>query len=388
MPNLLKHSKDSDMGFEMIPLSRLVQLVNVRNKDLAVTNLLGLNIKKEFMPSVANQTDLDLSKYKVVKNGQFVLNVMHVGRDEVLPIALYREHRPSIVSPAYLTFEMLPEAGVDPEYLMLFLQRPEFDRFAWFISDSSVRGALEWTRFLEVEIPVLVGDAERNHVVTMSRSLEALRLSLEETQTDLEAALEAFLSKQLISGERIKIGDLVEQSDKRNEGLDLDAVRGISINKEFIKTKANLADVDVSDYKLVQENDFAYVTVTSRNGEKISIALNLGGDVLVSKTYTVFRVKKGVPLLPEYLFLWFRRPEFDRYSRFHSWGSARETFDWTDLCDVSVPIPSLEVQQAIVKVLRSLQERRAAQRVISSSQRRVSRVIFTGVMRQKLASVA
>lgn len=376
------------MGFDLVPLSKLIRLVDRRNRDLSVTNLLGLNIKKEFMPSVANQTELDLSKYKVIKQGQFVLNVMQVGRDEVLRVALYREEEPSIVSPAYLTFEVIPESGVHPEYLMLYFQRPEFDRFAWFISDSSVRGALEWPRFLEVEIPVLRNESSTSSVVSLSNSLQVLRTSLEASQSDLESTLDACLARQMNSASLVKVGDLIQQSELRNPGFGLDRVRGISINKEFIKSKANLVDVDVSDYKLVQRNEIAYVTVTSRNGEKISIALNLGSELLVSKTYVVFSVREDVELLPEYLFLWFRRPEFDRYSRFHSWGSARETFEWNDLCEVSVPVPPLQDQLSIVKILRSLQERRIAHKDVVAAQKRVSRVVHAGIMSGEIESVA
>lgn len=376
------------MTFKMTQLSELIRLVDDKNKDLLVTNLLGLNIKKEFMPSIANQTELDLSKYKIIRKGQFVLNVMQVGRDEILRVALYRQEDPAIVSPAYLTFEMIPESGVNPEYLMLLLQRPEFDRFAWFISDSSVRGALEWPRFLEVEIPVLINPETQKHVVAISQNFEILRSSLENAQLELERALEACMSQQLSTSPLVPLRDLIELSEARNQSLGKDSVRGISINKEFIQSKANLTEVDVTDYKVVRSGEMAYVTVTSRNGDKISIALNLGNDLLVSKTYLVFRVKSGVELLPEYAFLWFRRPEFDRFTRFHSWGSARETFDWVDFGEVSIPLPNLEAQQAIVKILRALEARRIAQRVMAGEQRRVSRILYMGIMQNALKDVA
>jgi type I restriction enzyme S subunit len=313
---------------------------------------------------------------------------MHVGRDEVLPVALYRDDYPAIVSPAYLTFEMVPESGVDPEYLMMFFQRPEFDRFIWFVSDSSVRGALEWQRFLELQIPVLRDSVSASSIVNLSSSLQTLRRSLESTQADLELALEASLARHMNSGTLEKVGTLIQQSEERNPGFDLNRVRGISINKEFIKSKANLVDVDVADYKLVRSGEIAYVTVTSRNGEKISIALNKGPEILVSKTYVVFRVRDNVDLLPEYLFLWFRRPGFDRYARFHSWGSARETFEWNELCEVSIPVPPLHEQLSIVKIFRSLEDRRKAHRDVIEAQKRASRVIYAGILSGKIESVA
>jgi type I restriction enzyme S subunit len=132
----------------------LIDTVDERNKALGVETLLGVNKNKGFMPSIANSTDLDLSKYKVLRKGRFACNLMHVGRDEVLPVALYSNEDLAIVSPAYITFEIKDPSELIPEFLMMFLHRSEFDRYAWFISDSSIRGGLEWSRFCEIEVPV------------------------------------------------------------------------------------------------------------------------------------------------------------------------------------------------------------------------------------------
>ena len=131
----------------------------------------------------------------------------------------------------------------------------------------------------------------------------------------------------------------------------LDAVRGVSIEKKFIETKADMKDVNLRPYFLVRPNDFAYVTVTSRNGEKISIALNDSDTTYIcSSSYVVFRSKDTEKLLPQYLILHFSRPEFNRYARFNSWGSARETFDWSEMCDIQIPIPDIQIQRAIAEV--------------------------------------
>jgi type I restriction enzyme S subunit len=135
-------------------LGDCIQLIDERNKNLEISNLLGINISKNYMPSVANQTELDLSKYKIVRKDRFACNIMHVGRDERLPISLYSNDSPALVSPAYITFEVLDTDRLLPEYLMMVFQKPEFDRYSWYVSDSSVRGGLEWERFCEIEIPV------------------------------------------------------------------------------------------------------------------------------------------------------------------------------------------------------------------------------------------
>lgn len=155
----------------------------------------------------------------------------------------------------------------------------------------------------------------------------------------------------------VRLGDYIEPCDERNsEGkYTLDDVRGISIQKNLILTKADMKDVSLSPYKLLKPREFSYVTVTSRNGGKISLAINDTNETyIVSSSYINYKCKDYNTLLPEYLFLLLSRGEFDRYSRFNSWGSARETFDWSELCRVEIPLPSIEVQQELVNTYNGL----------------------------------
>lgn len=154
-----------------------VQQANERNKALSVTELKGININKEFMPSVANITGTDLSKYKVVNKGQFAFNPMHVGRDEVLPIGLLQADEPIIVSPAYVVFEVIDKELLDPEYLMMWCQRSEFDRNAWFTTDNSVRGGFSWSDFCEMELPVPHIDKQREIVREYNTIVERIKLN-------------------------------------------------------------------------------------------------------------------------------------------------------------------------------------------------------------------
>lgn len=156
---------------------------------------------------------------------------------------------------------------------------------------------------------------------------------------------------------KYKLGELIEQSDFRNsdKSLSVDDVRGISTGKEFIETKANMDGVSVLSYKIVDEDEFAYVADTSRRGEKIALAYNSNeGKIIVSSIYTVFFVTRKDLLLSDYLFMYFNRPEFDRYSRFNSWGSARETFSWDDMCDMDIELPPIEIQQKYVDVYNAM----------------------------------
>ena len=152
---------------------------------------------------------------------------------------------------------------------------------------------------------------------------------------------------------KYKLGELIFLTDERNiDGrYSLNDVKGISTEKVFIDTKANMDGVSLDSYKVVNPREFAYVPDTSRRGDKIALAFNNGpSSVLISSIYTTFMCNRLDLLLPEYLHMFFNRPEFDRYARYNSWGSARETFSWEDFCDTIITLPSLEVQEHFASI--------------------------------------
>lgn len=156
---------------------------------------------------------------------------------------------------------------------------------------------------------------------------------------------------------KYRLGDLIQLEDARNADrrFSLADVRGISIQKVFIETKADMDGVSLSPYIIVRPDFFAYVTVTSRNGEKITLAHNNTEETyIVSSSYIVFSVAKKELLDSKYLFMYFNRPEFDRYARFNSWGSARETFNWEDFCDIEIELPKLSIQQKYVDIYNAM----------------------------------
>ena len=156
---------------------------------------------------------------------------------------------------------------------------------------------------------------------------------------------------------KYKLGELIEQCNTRNieETYTLDDVKGISTEKDFMDTKANMDGVSLSSYKVVCQQEFAYVADTSRRGDKIAVAFNTGSKpVLISSIYTAFRVSENKKLLSDYLFMYFNRPEFDRYARFNSWGSARETFDWNTMCDIDMELPDITIQRKYVDIYNAM----------------------------------
>lgn len=176
------------------------------------------------------------------------------------------------------------------------------------------------------------------------------------------------------------LGDFIQPVDERNRDLKVDYLLGVSISKQFIPSIANIVGTDLSSYKIVRTGQFAYGPVTSRNGDKISIALLRDKDCIISSSYTVFEVVNKNALDPEYLMLWFSRPEFDRYARYMSHGSVREIFDWDELCKVELPVPSIDKQRSIVKAYQTITERIELKRRINDNLEATVQAVFKSLL--------
>ena len=178
-------------------LGDYIREVNVRNRDLKVTKPMGINIDKRFMPSVANVIGTDLSTYKLVSRTQFACNLMHVGRDEKIPMAMLTENKPIIVSPAYFVFEVIEPNVLLPEYLMMWFRRKEFDRNAWFYTDADVRGGMSKDALLDMRLPVPSLTRQREIVAEYETLTNRIRLNNQMIQ-NLEATAQALYRKTFV----------------------------------------------------------------------------------------------------------------------------------------------------------------------------------------------
>lgn len=219
-------------------LGDYIQLVDNRNKDLAVTNLLGINIFKNFMPSVANVFGTDLSKYKIIRKGQFAYSAMQVGRDETIRLALYTDDEPARISPAYLVIESIDENKLIPEYMMMWFHRPESDRYGWFISDSSVRASLDWERFCDIKIPIPNINEQKKYMAIYKGLLNNQKV-YEDSLDDLQLICDSYIENLIKTEKHKTLGEYIQQSEERNTDLEIDNLLGISVNKVFIPSKSN-----------------------------------------------------------------------------------------------------------------------------------------------------
>lgn len=322
--------------------------------NLTVNDVSGINKDKEFFEP-SKQVGADTSGYKVVPPNYFACNLMHVGRDKVLPISMNHTKKNKIVSAAYTVFRITDESIILKEYFFMCLKSDEKDRYFWFNTDSSVRDGMDWDVFCNVEIEIPPIDVQRKYVAvykSMLKNLESYQTGLE----DLKLVCDAYVENLSQTVKCEKLDSYIAQSVEINgDRFGVESVRGISIKKEFIDTKADMTNVSLTPYLLVHPGMFCYVPVTSRNGDKISIALNKSEETfIVSSSYFVFYVTDTNKLYPNYLFLFLSRSEFDRYARFNSWGSARETFEWAALGEMKIPIPDITTQKSIVQIHNAL----------------------------------
>ena len=371
-------------------IGNYIHLVDNRNKDLAVTNLLGINITKNFMPSVANTSESDLSKYKIIQKGQFAYSAMQVGRDETIRLALYAEETPAIISPAYLVIEVNDENEFLPEYMMMWFQRPESDRKGWFISDSSVRASLDWERFCEIQIPIPHIDEQRKFV-SLYNGLLTNQKTYANSLADLQLICDTYI-ENLIKTEKPKVlGEYIERIIDKNTDDKFNSVIGISERKEFREPAGKVNKENLSNHLIVRKNEFGYIP-RMNPFKPLAVALShYDYPVLVSPSYVAFRVIDSKVLLPEFLMLYFKRPAFDRYAAFNAWSSTRDTFDWPDMIIVKVPIPDIKIQEAIVTIYHTLETRKRINEQLKNTIKPLCPVLMKGVvesMKVKLKKVA
>ena len=370
---------------KLVRLGDYIEQCDERNSTSANYPVIGINRDKTFMPTVANLEGIDITKYKIVKKGMFVFSGMQTGRDICIRIGLYDKEEPALISPAYTTFVVKDDKALHPEYLFMCFNRDESDRYGWFISDSSVRANLDWPRFLDIEIPLPSPD-EQQKVVNAWKALREIKEQNAAKIAPLMQLCQSYIQELKHSCSLQEIADYIEEYDERNNNghYGIKDVRGISIAKKIIDTKANMAGVEISPYKIFKSDTFCYVTITSRNGDKVTLALNNeGNNYLVSSSYVTFLVKDKEQLLPEFLYLWFCRPEFDRYARFNSWGSAREAFSFEDMKRVRIPIPDIDVQRAIVNIYKCANEAKQ----IAEEAERLSREVCPALIQYVIRGV-
>lgn len=365
-------------------IGSIVKLVDERNKDNSISNVLGMNVSKSFMPSVANVSESDLRNYKVIRKGQFAYSAMQVGRDETIRVALFNNDFPAIVSPAYHVFE-ISDPDIYAEYLMMIFHQPEFNRYGWFISDGSVRASLEWERFIDIEVPV-PSPASQERIVKFFRGFTELSQSYQTSASKLEKICNGFVDKIMKESRGEPLGSLIELVDERNSDLMFDQILGVNIKKMFMPTVANTSELDLKRYKVIRKNIFACNIMHVGRDEVFPVSLSTSeSPFLVSPAYVTFRARPNID--SDYLMMLFSRPEFDRLTWFISDSSIRGGLDWDRFLELRLPLPKFEIQKNAGLLFKSLQSSRNLAVSFSQMSKGIAPILISSIKNRESISI-
>lgn len=347
------------MESNMVKLGDLIEKYRHKCGDTKAI-VSGVDINKQFIPTRANLEGTDISGYYVVPPKYFACNLMHIGRDERIPIAYNSSPDYYVVTSAYYVFRIKEEKHNDVlgEYLYIIFCIAEFDRLTWFYTDSSIRGNLREDRFLEIEIP-LPSLAEQQKVVNAWKALREIKEQNEEIAAPLMQVCQSYIQelKHSATCDSVRIGDFIKVNEITNKENKAYSVLGLNKAKSFMPTVANTESVNLKNYKVVSHGMFAYSGMQTGRDLCIRIAYyDEENPCLISPAYTTFNIDESKGLLAVYFMMIFKRSEMDRLGWFYSDSSVRSNLDWERFVEIEIPLPPLSVQQAIVNIYNCANE--------------------------------
>lgn len=340
-----------------VRLGEYIELCDDRNSEEKYTldDVRGISILKKLIPTKADMKDVSLTPYKLLKPREFSYVTVTSRNGGKISLAINDTDQTFIVSSSYINFKSKDYSKLLPEYLYLVLSREEFDRYSRFNSWGSARETFDWEELCRVEIPLPSIEIQQELVDTYN-GLKALAEQNESLTEALSKACEALTADCKRKYPEVLLGEYILEYDKRNSDNAIKLVKSVSVTKEFKETNAKVNKNELSGYKIVPPLHIAYVQ-TTKNEKCFANALNTSSDnYVVSQVDRVIYSKDPNTLDVRFLHLIFRSKEFDRYAIFNSWGSARETFDWDELCRVTIPLPPIEVQRSIANLYTCLEE--------------------------------
>ena len=361
------------MGLTKFNIGDLVEPYKIECGILALSpaEVSGISAEKEFFEP-AKQVGSDTSKYKVVPSGYFACNLMHVGRDRVLPIALNRTENKKYVSPAYSIFKV-NSPNVLPTYLAMFFNSCERDRYFWFHTDASVRDGMSWNDFCECAVYLPSISIQRKYSAIYEALLSnhrSYKHGLDDLRLTCQATIEQLHDRYPLH----PIGNFIKTINEKNiDGL-ITLEQGVNIEKRFITPQRS--NSNLRGRKIVRKGQFAYCT--QLNNENVAIAYRRESDCVVSSVYEVFEIARPDELVPGYLELWLIRPEFGRYVYWASVGSAYEFLSFESIANYEIPIPPIAVQQSVADIYSCFRRREEIARELKEKLKDICPVLIRG----------
>ena len=366
------------MGLTKYKLGKLIEQCDNRNTDEEYTadDVRGISTGKEFIETKANMDGVSLTSYKIVKENEFAYVADTSRRGDKIAVAFNRNEGNILISSIYTVFYVSKPELLLSDYLFMFFNRSEFDRYSRFNSWGSARETFSWEDMCDIEIDLPPLPIQQKYVDIYNAML-ANQQSYERGLEDLKLVCDAFIEDLRCDTPCEPIGKYITQKNDRNTDKSIDCVMGLSTKKEFREAQSRVNRNELGNYKIVNHGDFAFVPTTD-TWKVLAFALNtFEKNLVVSPIYEVFSVDK-VRLVPEYLAMWLSREEFDRYARFHSWGSARENFSFDDMRSVQIPIPDISIQKAIVDIYNAYKERKVINEKLKAQIKDICPILIKG----------
>lgn len=374
------------MGLTKYKIGELIQESFCKNKDLEydISYVRGISNNKQITETKANVDDAVIHKFYIVNPGEFVYNPRTTRMGDKVGLGYNNTNQPLLFSFNNIAF-CIRESAKDiilPEYLYMYFNRTEFDRYAMTNGWGSATELFLFEDMCDMSIELPSLSIQKKYVDVYNAMLENQK-NYERGLDDLKLVCDAYIEDLRRQMPCEAIGPYIEEFNQKNiDNLKLNSVRGIATSKEFINTKANMEGVSLENYKVVEPGMIAFISDTSRRADKMSLALNQSEEnFLVSSISTVIQTD-NTKLLPKYLYLFFCRTEFDRYARFHSWGSARETFSLDDMKEVRMPLPPIYVQKAIVGIYEAYTIRKEINEKLKAQIKDICPILIKGSLEE------
>lgn len=368
-------------------LGNYIELRDVRNTDLryGADRVRGVNTTKQMMQTRADLSARDLSKFQIVSPGEFVFNHRTSRNGSKFSIAHNDSKSDIICTEDYVVFR-ISEYGkqfVLAEWLFIYFNRPEFDRYVITNSWGSSTEFYNWEDLCDVDIDLPPLPAQQKYVDVYNSMLTNQR-NYERGLEDLKKAVFAEIDIIKHSARKVTVGDLLEEIDSRNADGSITNIQGINIEKQFMSSVADTASVNIRNYKVLREGQFAYSSMQTGRDKCIRIALyDKDTPALISPAYSVLRVKEP-SAVAEYIMLWFTRPETDRYGWFASDASVRANLDLDRFYEIQIPMPDTAKQQAIANIYIAYMLRREINEQLKSQIRDICPILIKGSLDEKV----
>lgn len=364
------------MALRKTKLGELIEQVLETNSDLkyGLDDVMGMTLTKEIIPTKADINPKELPKFIVVSQWNFIFNPRTHGKK--IGFGFNAEDRKFLISWNNIAFKIKEEkkTSIVPYYLWIWLKRDEWDRFATFNSWGSSTEVFSWESLCDMDIDLPDLPTQEKFVkvyLSMLENQKAYERGLEDLKLVCDGYIED-LRRKMPSEE---IGSYIVCTDRKTDNPNL-KIQGISNQQKLNDSNSRVDGVDTEKYLRIDSGEFGYSPIHINDG---SIALNSSDNsYLLSPIYKTFKVRDENKLLPEYLMMWFSRKEFIRYCTFHAFGSARDTFEWEQMCKVAIPIPDKSIQQSVVNIYSCYQIRKEINEQLKNQIKDICPILIKG----------